>query len=1080
MTAFESSSHLMYTITSTKSREHSTSGLLSMLREPSQSLRKAALNKLLCTVNTQWHEVAHALPELEALSEDVENQELDTRELAARVASRVFFHLDEPNQALRLALESGEAVFHCDRVYGTDQKYVECLTGAAIDAYILRRRQVYEAQTQTQTNGLDSYHPGVSNNDGDVSSLPIEKLQAVVYSLLQNCCKKRNYQHALGVVLEAHEVEKVAELLFHCANTCEPSKVLSVIDFGFQSAMNLVTHKFFRLEIVRIIATRLSTLVNAHDTPAQIKKAGSFSLANAHQVLGNLELVANIISSFLDKTGDDSILGLQLCFDLVESGDQSFVNGIAVSLSTIEMNRELEQGNENNIQTIKPRTSEVKSLYEKANKILIGGFSSELAISFLHKFSQSDPLIIENLKSTLDQRSSGRNSVLHNCAVLAHSYLNAGTTNDAFLRNNLDWMRKASNWSKFSATASLGVVHIGHITEAMTLLEPYLPPNPSSDVIDSMSSKGGYAEGGSLYALGLIHGSHPGSSASKRIEANKFLISHLKANHLNEPVSHGAALGVGLTAFGTNNLELVNELKELLYTDSAVCGEAAGISIGLVLAGSGAGNIHHNLDHTNADEANDVISELKNYARETQHEKIIRGIVLGIALMNYGQEENADFLVDEMRADRDPLLRYGAQYALALAYCGTGSNKAIRLLLHTAVSDVSDDVRMAAVLGLAFVLFKTPHRVPELVSLLLESFNPHVRYASCMAVGIAMAGSGNADAISQLEPMLTDMTDFVRQGAIIGTSLIYMQQSDTCNGRKIKLFREKLSSLTNDKHQTTLTKMGAIIATGIIDAGGRNCSFELASGNDFTKMKCSIGAALWLQHWYWFPMMHMFSLAITPSYTIGLNKDFKFPKGFQILCNSRPTTFAYPKRLEGKKEEKKKRVETVTLSTTAKSKARLARKKAREGDQDFEIESSVKEVSEEEMSFDELEESGTDTSKKKTSENEDRKTSKKKSWLESTVHVLPNPCRITKLQSKFCSFDLQQRYCPIRINENPRGVILLTDGSPGEEEDLGMVKAPSIETDDEAGPPAQFEWDPLNNPDDSAVWNNKTNEAVSE
>merc|ERR1719359_293027 len=77
-------------------------------------------------------------------------------------------------------------------------------------------------------------------------------------------------------------------------------------------------------------------------------------------------------------------------------------------------------------------------------------------------------------------------------------------------------------------------------------------------------------------------------------------------------------------------------------------------------------------------------------------------------------------------------------------------------------------------------------------------------------------------------------------------------------------------------------------------------------------------------------MMHSLSLALTPTYTIGLNKDFKFPKNFEIVCSSKPSAFAYPKKLEEKKEEKKKRVETVTLSTTAKEKARLARKKAKE------------------------------------------------------------------------------------------------------------------------------------------------------
>jgi 26S proteasome regulatory subunit N2 len=390
-------------------------------------------------------------------------------------------------------------------------------------------------------------------------------------------------------------------------------------------------------------------------------------------------------------------------------------------------------------------------------------------------------------------------------------------------------------------------------------------------------------------------------------------------------------------------------------------------------------------------------------------------------------------------------MRYGAQYAIALAYCGTGSNKAIRILLHTAVSDVSDDVRMAAVIGLAFVLYKTPERVPQLVKLLLESFNPHVRYASCMAVGIAMSGSGDSASIALLEPMLDDMTDYVRQGALMGTAMIYMQQSDTCNGKKIRTFRERLSTIVKEKHQSTLTKMGAILSKGIIDAGGRNCSIVLGSRNGFTRMTSAVGLALWLQHWHWYPMMHMFSLALAPSFTIGLNKDLKYPKSFEIQCNSKPSVFAYPKKLEEKKEEKKKRVETVTLSTTAKSKARQARKKAKEDGgesltkMDVEVEEDVKE--EEEVVVE--------------------KPKPKKREPEPTSFRVKNPARMTKAQSKVCVFDLEQRYRPIRHHETPFGVVILTDSTPTEQDvDLGAIKAPSLEPEGECAPPEPFEWTP--------------------
>ena len=37
--------------------------------------------------------------------------------------------------------------------------------------------------------------------------------------------------------------------------------------------------------------------------------------------------------------------------------------------------------------------------------------------------------------------------------------MHAGTTIDTFLRDNLDWLSRATNWAKFSATAGLGVIH---------------------------------------------------------------------------------------------------------------------------------------------------------------------------------------------------------------------------------------------------------------------------------------------------------------------------------------------------------------------------------------------------------------------------------------------------------------------------------------------------------------------------------------------------------------------------------------------------------------------------------------------
>jgi hypothetical protein len=57
----------------------------------------------------------------------------------------------------------------------------------------------------------------------------------------------------------------------------------------------------------------------------------------------------------------------------------------------------------------------------------------------------------------------------------------------------------------------------------------------------------------------------------------------------------------------------------------------------------------------------------------------------------------------------------------------------------------------------------------------------------------------------------------------------------------------------------------------------------------------------------------------------GLNKDFDLPNSFAVQCNAPPSMFAYPK-VEEKKEDEKKTVATAVLSTTARAKAREARK----------------------------------------------------------------------------------------------------------------------------------------------------------
>lgn len=1006
------------------------SGLLALLEEDSPRLTTHALQKLHELVDQFWAEVATALPLIEELSED---EAFEARELAAVVASKVFFHLEEYEDALRLGLGAG-AYFDVSK----KTEYVETLVAKAFDEYVrLRERLVLGGEAATSID---------------------PRLETIVEKMFERCFEDGAFNQAVGIALEAHRLDKIEEAIARA-----PAKG-PLIAHIFQVSQTLILSRQFRLQV-------LDVLVRVHATIADPEYV---SICQCLQFLNRASEVAQILDDLLRGPEEKALLAYQVAFDLVESENQHFlidVNAVlfppeaapvvpaAAGGSGAEESKEAGAGATPAASAAAAATPveakpvpagahpEYWTRHGQLRQVLVEGFSTDLTLDFLYRHNDTDLLILRQIKTAIENR----NSVLHGATVVAHAYMNAGTTTDTFLRENLEWLGRASNWAKFTATASIGVVHKGHVKESMSLLQPYLPQGGIS--------ASPYSEGGALYALGLIHASNGGAGNADTIA---YLHQALRNAGVNEVVQHGACLGLGLAAVGSAKEELFEDLKQTLFSDNAVAGEAAALSIGLLLLGAGPSNPL----------AEGAIKELLSYAHDTQHEKIIRGLALALALIMYGQEENAEPLIEQLSRDRDPILRYGAMFTIGLAYAGTANNSGIRRLLHVAVSDVSDDVRRAAVINLGFVLFRTTEQVPRLVSLLAESFNPHVRYGSCLAVGIACAGTGSPEAVALLEPMLDDVADYVRQAAMLGLAMVYIQQSEA-RVPKAKAFRERLARVIPDKHQSTMTKLGAILATGILDAGGRNVTLNMQSRAGFTKSSAVVGLALWVQYWYWYPLMHFLSLAFTPTFLIGLNKDFKLPNKFATRCAARPSAFAYPKKLEEKKEEKKERVITAVLSTTAKAKAREAKKKAGDDPHHMDVDSASAAtggagggVAESKVSED-IKEAGAagEEDKEKDKDEEAAAAEKKAAEPEPTSFMLGNPARVTQAQESVVSFllDADQRYVPVRRYSKPTGIIVLLDRQPGEPEDVADVESPPLEgEEEEAEVPAPFEWTATN------------------
>lgn len=983
----------------------SAAGIISLLDEPMPELKVFALKKLDLIVDEFWPEISEAIQKIEILHED---KGFDQQELAALVASKVYFHLGSYSDSLTYALGAGDKFD-----VSSQSEYVQTLLAKCIDHYTTLC--VERIESPSTAREMDP------------------RLENIVNRMFQLCLDDCQYKQALGLALETRRMDIFDQAIK------QSDDIPGMLQYAFVVAMSSIESKAFCNTVLRALVDLYHNLA----IPDYV------NMCQCLIYLDDPLAVAQVLEKLSKGSEKSTLMAYQLAFDMYESATQQFLGSVLQALrlsapipsaahtltpvpvdasnsdspsvsSTAANAGSVQTGDDSSQEPAKSETSSTSEApaekkfenltedekkqqehIQNLSKILSGEVTIDLHVQFLIRSNKTDMLILKNTKDAI------RVSICHTATVIANAFMHAGTTSDQFLRDNLEWLARATNWAKLTATASLGVIHRGHEHDALALMESYLPreTGPSS----------GFSEGGGLYALGLIHANHGAV-------INDYLLSQLK-NATNEMVRHGGCLGLGLAAMGTQRQDIYAQIRFNLYQDDAATGEAAGLAMGMVMLGS---------------KSEKALKDMVTYAQESQHEKILRGLAVGIALIMFGRLEEADPLLTSLCADKDPILRRSGMYTIAMAYCGTGSNTAIRKLLHVAVSDVNDDVRRAAVTGIGFVLFRAPEQCPSVVSLLAESYNPHVRYGAAMALGIACAGTGLKEAISLLEPMTNDPVNFVRQGALIASAMILIQQTESLNP-KVKDFRNLYSKVITDKHEDVMSKFGAIMAQGIIDAGGRNVTLTLQSRTGHINMQAVVGTLIFTQYWYWFPLSHCLCLAFSPTCLIALNSSLKMPK-LEFKSNAPPSKFGYPPPLEEKKREEREKVTTAVLSITARAKRKGGA--AQRHSDAMEVD-EVKEKEKEE--------------EKERKEKEKKEEEKKP---EPTFEILQNPARVMKQQLKYIQFADQSTYVPLK-DVAIGGIVMVQHLKSGEEEELVEPVAafgPKSEDEKEPDPPEAFEY----------------------
>jgi 26S proteasome regulatory subunit N2 len=288
--------------------------------------------------------------------------------------------------------------------------------------------------------------------------------------------------------------------------------------------------------------------------------------------------------------------------------------------------------------------------------------------------------------------------------------------------------------------------------------------------------------------------------------------------------------------------------------------------------------------------------------------------------------------------------------------------------------------------------------------------------------------------------------------------MILIQHTDqTCP--KVTFFRQLYSQVISSKHEDTMAKFGAILAQGIIDAGGRNSTLGLQSRTGHTNLQAVVGTLVFTQYWYWFPLAHCLSLAFSPTCIIALNSDLKMPK-IEFKSSARPSLYAYPAPLEEKKREEREKVTTAILSIAARQKRRDDKKKE---DSKMEVDEEVKEDDTKKATATPAEKKTAD--KKSKSENEKEKSSddasnsstptvaaKERKEPEPTFEILHNPPRVLRQQLKVVSLSEGSSYQPIK-DVTIGGIVMMKYGSSTEQQLVEPVAAYGPKSNDDAKEP---------------------------
>ncbi len=198
----------------------SAAGIISLLDDSLPEMKIFALERLNSVVDEFWAEISEVVPKIEILYED---ESFPHRQLAALVASKVYYHLGSFEDSLTYALGAG-SLFN---VTATSE-YVETIVSKSIDHYIKLRAAAASA-TNADKPPIDS------------------RLEDIVNRMFQRCFEDGQFKQAIGIALETRRMDVFEQAILHS------NDLQAMLAYAFKITMSLIDNLHFRDQVLKIL-----------------------------------------------------------------------------------------------------------------------------------------------------------------------------------------------------------------------------------------------------------------------------------------------------------------------------------------------------------------------------------------------------------------------------------------------------------------------------------------------------------------------------------------------------------------------------------------------------------------------------------------------------------------------------------------------------------------------------------------------------------------------------------------------------------------------------------------------------------